>query len=328
MKNTQDQLSLQPFIAASYIKEIGRGKDGARDLSRHDARHLYCAMLDGRVNDLEMGGILLAMRIKGESIEEIAGFLDAAHASMPVINAPLNSEYAPIIIPSYNGARKRPNLTPLLAVLLANSGAPVLVHGLTEDPGRVTSAEIFTELQIDAASTVDQVDTKLNTTRLAFMPLKALSPAIYRILMMRRILGVRNSTHTIVKILQPFAQPALRLSSYTHPEYQAMLDCYFQQIAPPEDGAVVLSRGTEGEVVASTGRAQRMDAYFRGQREILLEASSQLIAESVNLPEGVGAEHTARWIKSVLDGKIEIPENIRQQHMLCLALARRVKQCC
>ena len=67
----------EPFAAARFIKEIGRGKKGARSLSRDDAFALYAAMLDGRVADLELGGIMLAMRIKGESVDEIAGFLEA-----------------------------------------------------------------------------------------------------------------------------------------------------------------------------------------------------------------------------------------------------------
>ncbi|HEX8883832.1 MAG TPA: DNA-binding protein YbiB, partial [Noviherbaspirillum sp.] len=49
------------FPAARFIKEIGRGKKGARSLSRDDARDLYAAMLAGRVSDLEMGGLMLAM---------------------------------------------------------------------------------------------------------------------------------------------------------------------------------------------------------------------------------------------------------------------------
>ena len=69
---------LDPFPAARFIKEIGRGVKGARSMSREDAGALYGAMLDGRVSDLELGAILLAMRIKGESVDEIAGFMDAA----------------------------------------------------------------------------------------------------------------------------------------------------------------------------------------------------------------------------------------------------------
>ena len=78
----------EPFPAARFIKEIGRGKNGARSMTRMDARALYRAMLEGRVSDLELGGILLSMRIKGESVDEIAGFLDAAEASFAPLAAP------------------------------------------------------------------------------------------------------------------------------------------------------------------------------------------------------------------------------------------------
>lgn len=139
------------FAAARFIREIGRGRKGSRSLSRDDARALYGAMLDGRVSDLELGGIMLAMRIKGESVEEIAGFLDASEASFDLLPAPAG-RYAPVLIPSYNGARKMANLTPLLAMLLAREGVPVLVHGVTHDPGRVTSAEIFAAMGLPAAT--------------------------------------------------------------------------------------------------------------------------------------------------------------------------------
>ena len=62
-----------------YIKEIGRGKDGARPLTRAQAADLLGQVLDGVVTDLEIGGFCLAMRIKGETPEEMAGFLDAVH---------------------------------------------------------------------------------------------------------------------------------------------------------------------------------------------------------------------------------------------------------
>ena len=60
-----------------YIKEIGRGAQGARDLAQEDARQLYAAMLDGGVPDLELGAIAVALRFKGECIDEMIGFLSA-----------------------------------------------------------------------------------------------------------------------------------------------------------------------------------------------------------------------------------------------------------
>src|ERR1700712_1920184 len=154
-----DRSATTPFAAARFIKEIGRGKKGARSMSREAARQLAAAMLAGRVSDLEMGGILLAMRIKGESVDEIAGFLDAAEASFAAVpSATGNAAYAPIVIPSYNGARHMANLTPLLALLLAREGIPVLVHGVSTDPGRVTSAEIFAAMGVPAAASHDEIE--------------------------------------------------------------------------------------------------------------------------------------------------------------------------
>ena len=112
---------------SQYIKEIGRGARGAKPLSREQAADLFGQVLDGAVTDLEIGAFCLAMRIKGETSEEMCGFLDATHsrlALLPATDRPL------IVLPSYNGARKLPVLTPLLALLLAREGLPVLLHGM------------------------------------------------------------------------------------------------------------------------------------------------------------------------------------------------------
>ena len=109
-----------------YIKEIGRGKDGARALDRAQAADLFGQVLDGTATDLEIGAFCLAMRIKGETAEEMAGFLDATAARLQHVPA---SDRPTVVIPSYNGARKLPLLTPLLALLLAREGLPVLIHG-------------------------------------------------------------------------------------------------------------------------------------------------------------------------------------------------------
>ena len=249
MKTHHTEEIKEPLAAARFIKEIGRGKDGARSMSQEDAQLLYGAMLDQRVSDLEMGAILLSMRIKGESVAEIAGFLAAAEASTSLLTAPAASLYAPVIIPTYNGARKKANLTPLLALLLARKGVPVLVHGVLQDAGRVSTAEIFQALEHPLAQSKQEAEAQMAQQLPAFMSIDVLSPKMTRILAMRKILGVRSSTHTLVKILQPFSSAALRLTSYTHPEYLLMLQHYFSQVAPRERGDAFLMRGTEGDFV-------------------------------------------------------------------------------
>jgi len=105
-------------------------------MSSSEARQLYGAMLDGLVAELELGAIAIALRMKTESVDEMVGFLAAANERLPILQRPAGRA-RPVVIPSYNGARRGANLTPLLALLLRRHGVPVLVHGLSQDYGRV-----------------------------------------------------------------------------------------------------------------------------------------------------------------------------------------------
>ena len=156
------------------IKEIGRGKNAARDLSRNDAHALFAAMLAGAVPDLQLGAVLMALRIKGESLEELAGFLQACEASYPHLTAPAGT--VPMVIPAYNGARQLPNLTPLLVHLVARAGVPVLVQGVTSDPGRVTTHEILAAMGVHAARTRDDAQLQMSIHQVAFVSLDVLAP--------------------------------------------------------------------------------------------------------------------------------------------------------
>lgn len=314
----------QPFHAAPFIREIGRGKKGARDLSRDDARALYAAMLEDRVSDLELGALLIGMRIKGESVNEIGGFLDAAEASFALLQVPA-SEFAPVVIPSYNGSRQLPNLTPLLACLLAREGVPVFIHGVLTDPGRVATAEILGEMGIVPVHDAAMVSAEFARQRPVFMPIAALAPRLHRLLALRRVLGLRNSTHTLVKIMQPFAQPVLRLVSYTHPEYLTMLTEYFSTVAPGSRGDVFLMRGTEGETVANAKRAQAVTWFHGNQATVLIEKQAP-VDESPPLPPSSDAKTTAEWILQALEGKQPVPAPIAEQVRQCVQVASQMRE--
>lgn len=312
------ELNSPSYPTARFIKEIGRGVKGARSLSCSDAQELFAAIIAGQVSDLELGAILIAMRVKGESVDEIAGFLQAAESSFPLLQAP-QSACMPIVIPSYNGARRAANLTPLLAMLLAQAGASVLVHGVVHDAGRVTSAEIFQELGLPVSANQYEATQQWQLGRPVFMPVQHLAPRLEQLLALRKILGLRNSTHTLVKIMQPFAQPALRLTSYTHPEYAAMLTEYFSTVADPQRGDVLLMRATEGETVANTKKVQQIDWFHDRKQTTLVEAQA---GTDLVLPIPPDAHGTAQWIKQVLAGIEPVPENIATQVKYCLNVAR------
>jgi anthranilate phosphoribosyltransferase len=293
---------------ASYIKEIGRGKDGARSLNEEQAHDLMCQVLDGRVTDLEIGAFALAMRIKGESVPELAGFLAAAHERCIQIK-PIRPT---IVLPSYNGARRLPNLTPLLALLLAQEGAQVLVHGPMLDAGRVSTAEIFRDLGLPFACNGEEVENAWARREPVFMRIDALCPPLARLLDVRRVVGLRNSGHSVAKVLAPcITQASLRVVNYTHPEYATMLG----QFLAHTRGDAVLLRGTEGEPVADPRRAPRLDVFIHGQprADLSRAAHEGVLTELPVLPRGFDAATTAVYIQSVVSGEKPAPAPLTQQ---------------
>ena len=127
---------------AQVIRELGRGQEGARNLSLEEAQDLYGCLLDDKVPELESGAIAIALRMKGETANEMLGFLNASIERICPLRRPTIT-FRPIVIPTYNGARKGANLTALLALLLQRFGIPVVIHGITESPERVSTAQIL-----------------------------------------------------------------------------------------------------------------------------------------------------------------------------------------
>jgi anthranilate phosphoribosyltransferase len=285
-----------------YIKEIGRGKDGARSLTREQATDLFGQVLDGTVTDLEIGGFCLAMRIKGETPDEMAGFLDATRTRLHRL--PDNS-LTTVVLPSYNGARKLPVLTPLLALLLAREGAAVLVHGTATEDKRVTSEAVFAALGQSAATVVPA----LSGRQCAFVPTEALLPGLKRLLDVRRVVGLRNPAHSLVKLMNPCEGRALIVGSYTHPEYAVSMADTFALVG----AHALLLRGTEGEPVADARRTPQMDAFRDGQRHLLQAAQEGSLAALPDLPKDISAHATAAYIRDVLDGRLPVPAPIALQ---------------
>jgi anthranilate phosphoribosyltransferase len=290
-----------------YIKEIGRGRDGARALKREQAADLMGQVLDGQVSDLEVGAFCLAMRIKGETAEEMAGFLDATHSRLHTL--PVNPKANAVVLPCYNGARKLPVLTPLLAHLLAREGMAVIMHGTATEASRISSQEVMAAMGVMALSTVREVQAG----EVVFAPTELLCPGLKRLLDVRRVVGLRNPSHSLVKLMNPVqnnaTQKVLRISSYTHPEYLHSMAATFALT----QARALLLRGTEGEVVADARRQPQMDIFVDGQRKLNLEAQSGSLKQLPELPTQIDAHTTASYTQAVLNGTLPVPAPIEQQ---------------
>jgi anthranilate phosphoribosyltransferase len=317
------------FDAAPFIKDIGRGRKNPSDLDEPRAKMLWDAVLSEQLDPVALGGVLIAMRVKGETVAEMAGFLAACESGTLSIAA-LADLPLPVVIPSYNGARKLPNLTPLLALMLARRGLPVLVHGSSaarDIPAgralRVTSADIFFALGFAAAKSEAEVHARWRRGEPAFIDILDLHPQLARVLSMRRLLGVRNSAHSLAKLLQPVKAHALCLSSYTHPEYHTMLSALLSLDSISTRRDSLLMRATEGEPVCNARRAAPIEWYRKGQSAVLAPQGDDLMTTPKGLPSGNSIGETTDYLEAILAGHLPLPDPIAWQ-VERIAAAREV----
>lgn len=300
------------------IKEVGRGKNHARDLDEETAYQLYRAMLNDEVPDLEMGTLLIAMRIKGEGEGEMSGFYRAVQEQVLSLTPPADKPL-PIVIPSYNGARRQGNLTPLLALLLSRLGFPVLVHGVSEDATRVTSETVFQALGVAAVNDAPSAQTKLEQGEPVFISVEHLCAPLAKQLGLRWRMGVRNSAHTLAKLITPFDEAAaLRFASVSHPEYIARVAKFFSA----QGGRALLLNGTEGEVYANPLRCPAI-SLIDGAGAEPQELVPRQPEAACDLPTSKEAEVTAAWIQQVLDKARPVPQALRLQIACCYQASGR-----
>ena len=296
-----------------YIKEIARANGGARSITREQATDLFGQVLDGAVTDFEIGAFCVAMRLKGETPLELAGFLDATHARLHKI--PTQGRTA-VVLPSYNGARKLPVLTPLLALLLAREGLPVVVHGMATESTRVSSQSVFSALSLPEQVAIE----KIANGTVQFVPTSLLCPGLERLLAVRRVVGLRNPAHSLVKLMNPCDSPVVVVGSYTHPEYAASMAATLHLV----QATALLLRGTEGEPVADARRTPAMDAFANGEVTRVQEAQSGPLVNVPDLP-APDAQSTASWIQAVLDGQEPVPAPIALQVAHIVRLSRQTR---
>ena len=287
---------------SQYIKEIGRGARGAKPLTREQATDLFGQVLDGTVTDLEIGAFCLAMRVKGETTQEMAGFLDATHARLHQLPA---SDRPVVVLPSYNGARKLPVLTPLLALLLAREGLPVLVHGAATESSRVLASNVLNALDIPPQTAIK----KIANGEVAVVETALLHPGLQRLLDVRRVVGLRNAGHSVVKLMQPVDGPAVVVGSYTHPAFGTVMTELFALLGQ----TALLSRGLEGEVVCDPRRTPQLDGFVRGTQLELQAQEPGTATEVPGLPQDITIEATADYTRRVLAGALPVPDSIATQ---------------
>ena len=302
---------------ASLIKEVGRGARGARDLTREQAEGLFGDILDGRVPDLQLGALLIALRVKGESADEVAGFLAAMQARTAAMTAPDGPRT--VLLPSFNGARKQANLMPLVARRLAREGVPVLIFGRHDFDSRISPFELLRALGLPASDSLADAQARLRDERLAVLPLQLLNPGLDALMALRPRLGLRNSGHSLAKLLDPFPQGrAVRVIAVTHPEYLDSMGAALPGLTVG-GGRALLMRASEGEAYAHLRRKAHLVGFQDGVAAPLHPADTTDLDWPLS-PACEPAEN-ATLIQDMLDGTKMVPPRITEQVAVLRLLA-------
>jgi anthranilate phosphoribosyltransferase len=295
------------------IKHLAQGPGQVQDLSEDEAYQLFSAMLDSGLNDLELGALLIALRMKGESAGELLGFNRAMTERLYPLQIP-DAANRPLVIPAYGGARSEANLLPLVGLLLRRLGIPVVFHGMLEGSGRAASLYILREFGILPSASLAQAQSALEQENVAFVPDALLCPGLAALLALRNRLGVRNSAHVVAKLLDPLnGSGVVMASSSSEQTLERMGTCIMETGAR----AIVLA-STEGEPFANPQRRPRIEYFDQGERRVLFEEEAAPVKALAAGPAGIDPASTAQWIRQALDGEVPIPYPLVNQLACCL----------
>ncbi len=184
-----------------YLKEVGRGAKGRRDLTYQEARQAADLICDGMCTDAQLGAFLLAERVKGESADELAAFV-AALRDRSQRMVPACPEAIDCAGP-YDGRSHSFMATVAAGMVLAAAGVPVILHGSATLPPKqgVTVAEVLHELGLAFPADPAGASRVLVETGLVYLDTEVWCPPLARLRRVRQELGMRTLLNTAEKFL-------------------------------------------------------------------------------------------------------------------------------
>jgi anthranilate phosphoribosyltransferase len=170
-------------------------------LSREEAAHAFDRMMSGDATPSQMGGLLMALRVRGETVDEITGAVTAMRAKMLRVSAPPD---AVDVVGTGGDASGSYNISTCAAFIVAGAGVPVAKHGNRALSSRSGAADALGALGVNFELLPEQVGACIAKAGIGFMFAPAHHPATKNVAPTRVELGTR----TIFNLLGPLSNPA------------------------------------------------------------------------------------------------------------------------
>jgi len=201
---------------APYIRILGKGKNGTRPLTREEAFDAMKMMIEDKVEPEQLGAFMMLMRIKEETREELAGFVEAIKTAFPQDKlTDVDIDWS-----SYAGKRRHLPWFALSALLLAENGIRIFMHGAFGHTNeRIYMKDVLPALGLNAAQSFEEAAEQIKQHNFAYMDLGDVSPQLNRIMNLRPLMGLRSPVHTVARMLNPLNAPYM-LQGIFHPGYR------------------------------------------------------------------------------------------------------------
>src|SRR5215204_6577936 len=179
---------------------IGKVATGAT-LSRDEAASAFDSMMSGEATPSQMGGLLMALRVRGETVDEITGAVTTMRAKMLKVEAPSN---AIDVVGTGGDASGSYNISTCAAFIVAGAGIPVAKHGNRALSSRSGAADVLSALGVRIEVGPDVIARCIREAGIGFMFAPAHHPAMQHVGPTR----VELATRTIFNLLGPLSNPA------------------------------------------------------------------------------------------------------------------------
>jgi anthranilate phosphoribosyltransferase len=179
---------------------IGKVATGAT-MTRDEAAHVFDKMMSGEATPAQMGGLLMALRLRGETVEEITGAVTTMRAKMLPVVAPKD---AIDVVGTGGDAAGSYNISTCAAFIVAGTGVPVAKHGNRALSSRSGAADVLGALGVKIELAPEEISRCIRDAGIGFMFAPSHHPAMKHVGPARVELGTR----TIFNLLGPLSNPA------------------------------------------------------------------------------------------------------------------------
>jgi len=263
-----DALGPDCALFRELIGKVGSGEHTSTGLTREEARNAMDLMLQGQVSEAQLGAFLIAHRIRRPLPIELAGMLESYRHHGPVLRTP-GKRALSFGVP-YDGRSRTAPLLPLVALLLASAGVPVVLHGGDPMPVKygVTLAELFTAIGIDwRALPLTALQQRLDQHNLALSHQPDHFPAAERLVAARDEIGNRPPVASLELLWTPHRGEHLLISGFVHPPTEKRA---WEALELAGETDVLTVKGLEGSTDLPASRAGITARQHQGSVERLL----------------------------------------------------------